>query len=308
MAFTYVNPGYGELLDVSGATTVEDAKCNPYSGVGFWHKRSDVGVVLPEIPSEIFVHVSFFINTSALSSADTAVKVGNNNGIQIKESYRVWKIYVYCNNTEIKTINEEETNLNILGANDILLHIRAGNDDNGLISVMVNGEEIYTTTRNVSITKTESYSIEPNALVLCSKTERVLLSNIIASDSPVGCKEKVGILPFIDTDTNMTANEDGSYTASAEGQHFLQTIDAETLIRTYGGASRVSGLYLSGNPAYTTGEELRKAIACGGKEVISDIASVTLAMDNAAKAIIGGNVSMTLEDLRGYKFGWKAGV
>ncbi len=308
MAFTYINPGYGELLDVSGATTVESAKCNPFCGVGFWYDRSDRGVVLPEIPSEIFIHVSFFVQTSETSKAETAVKAGNNNGIQIKENYGEWKLYVHCNNSEIKYFNEEDTNLNTGGANDILLHVRAGNSASGLISVTVNGEEIYSVTRYVSIAKTETYANDSNTLVFFSRNARVLFSNIIASDSPVGCKDKVGVLPFLDTDTDMTANDDGSYTATAAGQHFLRTIDAETLINTYGGASQVSGLYLSGNPAYTTGEEITRAIVCGGKGTLSDLASVTLSTDNTAKALIGSSVSMTLEDLRGYKFGWKAGV
>ena len=54
---------------------------------------------------------------------------------------------------------------------------------------------------------------------------------------------------------------------------------------------------------------MKKAIACGGKDgIITDIAEATLNTDTAAKALIGGRVSMTLEDLRGYQFGWKAGV
>ena len=71
----------------------------------------------------------------------------------------------------------------------------------------------------------------------------------------------------------------------------------------------MTGLYLSGNPAYTTGAALKKAIACGGKDgIITDIAETTLKTDTTSKALIGGRMSMTLEDLRGYQFGWKAGV
>ena len=308
MSFMYINPGYANLLDVAGGTTVEGYKCNPYGGVSFWQTSYRKGIILPEVPTEIYAKVTLAIQGGTSSSVEAKVTTGNSNGWTIRESSGTWYLDLSCCYTQFKSLSNEETNLNFNGLNDILFHAKSGYYEEGLYSITINGVEVFKTNRTVRFVQSDSYAVESNAVALYSKNEKALLSNIIISDSPVGCKDQVAVLPVTETDTDMTQNDDGSYTASEEGQRFIQTIDAEALINTYGGASQVSGLYISGNPAYTTGAELTKAIVCGGKDELSDFASVTLSTDNTAKTLIGGAVSMTLEDLRGYRFGWKAGV
>ncbi len=307
MSFMYINPGDADLLDVEGGTTVEGDKFNPYGGVAFWQPISQKGVTIPEIPTEIYVKVTLTIQGGMSSTVEAHMYTGNSNGWTIRESSGARYLDLTCCNSQFAHLKNEENNLNFNGLNDILFHAKSGYYEQGLFSVTINGVEVFTTNRTVNFVQNGSYAVPSDVVAFYSRNEKALFSNIIVSDSPVGCKEQVGILPVTETDTDMTVNDDGSYTASAAGQRFIQMIDAEALINTYGGSSQVSGLYISGNPAYTTGAELTKAIACGGKETLSDIASVTLSMDNTAKALIGGSVSMNLEDLRGYRFGWKAG-
>ncbi len=309
MSFMYVNPGYAEWLDCTGGKTVESLKYNPYGGVGFYGGSVDRSIVLPEIPTEIYIHFMVYIDLSLSSNGRVIVSAGNDNKIDIQETWGTWEVTFECNDNKFKTMNVTEANLKLDGMNEILFHAKAGEGDAGLYSWTVNGVEVISEHRSVSFIKVGNYSTKSDEVVFYSSNTRAVLSNIIVSDSEVGREEKVVILPVSSIDTDMTENEDGSYSASAAGQHFLQDVDAEALIQTYGGASVVTGLYLSGNPAYTTGAALKKAIACGGKDgIITDIAETTLKTDTTSKALIGGRMSMTLEDLRGYQFGWKAGV
>lgn len=309
MSFMYVNPGYAEWLDCTGGTTVESLKYNPYGGVSFYGGSVDRSIVLPEIPTEIYVHLMAYIDLSKSSNGRLIVSTGNDNKIDIQETWGRWEANFECNDSKIRTMSVSEANLKLDGMNEILFHAKAGEDEAGVYSWTVNGAEIIAERRSVSFIKVGSYSTNSDEVVFYSSNARVVFSNVIVSDSEVGRDEKVVVLPVSSIDTDMVANDDGSYSASAAGQHFLQDVDAEALIQTFGGASVVTGLYLSGNPAYTTGAALKKAIACGGKDgIITDIAEATLNTDTAAKALIGGRVSMTLEELRGYQFGWKAGV
>ena len=310
MSFMYINPGYGNFLDVAGATTVESAKYNPYGGVSFWQAaNTDAGITLPEVPTEIYLKTSVAIRGGNSATANARVYAGNSNGWTIRESSGNWYLDIACGNTNIKNLSNADTNLNFNGMNDILLHAEYGYYEAGVFSLTVNGTEVFSANRTVKFTKDSSYATPSDVVVLYSKNEKVLLSNIIVSDTEVGCKEQVAILPATATDTDMTANGDGSYTATAAGQRFMQTIDASSLVAEYGGASNVTGLYIFGNPAYCTGAEITKAILCAKKDgAVTELATTTLTTDSTAMALIGGRVEMTLSDLEGYELGWKAGV
>ena len=309
MSFTYINPGYAEWLDGKGGTTVESVKYNPFSGVGFYGGNVDQSVVLPEIPTEIYVHLMAYIDLSKSSNGRLIISTGNDNEFDLQETWGRWELNFKCNNSRIKTMDVTEAHLKLDGMNEILFHGKAGENEAGLYSWTINGVEVIAEKRSVSFIKDSTYATNSDAVALYSSNTRVVLSNVIISDAEVGREEKVVVLPIASIETDMTLNDDGSYSASAAGQRFLQTIDTSALRDLYGGESAVTGLYLSGNPAYTTGAGLTKAIACGGKDgTIVDIATATLKTDTASKALIGGRVSMTLEDLQGYQFGWRAGV
>lgn len=309
MSFTYINPGYAEWLDGKSSTTVENLKYNPYGGVAFYGGSTDRSITLPEIPAEIYIHLLLYIDLTKGSNGRVIISAGNSNGLDIQETWGNWELNFECNDSKFKTMSVAEANLKLDGMNELLFHCKAGTNEAGLYSWVINGVEVIAENRSVSFIKSGNYATKSDEVVLFSTNARAVFSNIIISDAEVREDEKVAVLPASAVDTDMTDNGDGSYSATVEGQYFLQTLDADDLISSYGGASTVTGLYLSGNPAYATGAVLRKAIACGGKDGnISDIAEMTLKADPASKAMIGGKVSMTLEDLRGYKFGWKAGV
>ena len=53
MAFKYINPGYAELLSVSGGTTVTGEQYSK-TGVSFWQTQMNRGLSLSEIPTELY--------------------------------------------------------------------------------------------------------------------------------------------------------------------------------------------------------------------------------------------------------------
>ena len=50
MAYKYVNPGYGELLDRAG-TTVNDTKINAANGVAFFNNSNDRSPFRSHLPT-----------------------------------------------------------------------------------------------------------------------------------------------------------------------------------------------------------------------------------------------------------------
>lgn len=309
MSFTYINPGYAELLDSDTGTTVQSKVYNYIEGVSFWDKNVTSNIRLGSVPEDLYCKVSVFIReTSDLACAK--IFAGNDVGVSIvNTSASGWRINISGGYSELRQYNScNECNLHS-GMNDILFHAKAGYSSRGLFCFIVNGQEVYNYNVTVDFDKSSSSTTPSSDVLLRSDNDKILLSNIIISDSEVAWNEKVAALPTTATDTNMMENEDGSYTATAAGQLFLQSLDSEALIDTYGEASAVTGLFLAGKPAYTTGSELTKAIACGRKAgVMTEYGTVTLKADTTAQAMVGSRLNMTLGDLRGQEFGWKAGV
>ena len=307
MSFLYINPGTADLLDVAG-TTVENPKYNPFGGISFWQDTVDRKscTTLPEIPSELYMKFCLYLKGA---SAYATVYAGNNTGCSVSCSSGTWRFTVTSSNSQVCNRTAPEAGLKVSGMNDILFHARYGYYSAGYISVIVNGTEVYTANTTVDFNQKSTGNVPSDGIVFYSRNEDALLSNIIVSDAPVAWNEKVAVLAAKSTDTDMADNGDGSYTASAAGQYLFQSLDADALIGTYGEASPVTGVFLAGNPAYCTGAELTKAIACGRKDgIVTEYGTAALGTDRNAHALIGSRLSLTLADLRGREFGWKAGV
>ena len=58
MAFKYINPGYAELLSVSGGTTVTGEQYSK-TGISFWQPTSDKGLTISEFPAELYGKLVF---------------------------------------------------------------------------------------------------------------------------------------------------------------------------------------------------------------------------------------------------------
>ncbi len=305
MSFIYINPGYSDLLeDSSKATTIEDVKYNPYSGVALTNKGESSGVPLPLGISELYIKFCMYMPKSPYGVA--AVYYRNSNGsFGVNINDKTMSKKCAWSSTDLGTA--ESNGIRMEALNDLLIYVKSGDSSTGRLTITVNGTEILSEATAVNMNQTSHVVLYSSSRYSSSPLEP--LSNIIISDLPVSCGEKLALLPVGKIDTNMTENEDGSYSAAEAEQYCFQTLDVESLIASYGEASEVKGLYIFGNPAYCTGTQLTKAVACGRKNgSVQEYGTYVLETKPDSHAFIGGQATMTLGDLQGMEFGWKAGV
>lgn len=306
MSFTYINPGYGYLLDYAAkSTTLEDAQYNPFGNVAFLNTDESGCVKLPTGLAEIYIKCSAYVPSSTYGCTASAYLRNSKGCFGWSFNDGDFRRKYNWSNENVGKFAEKGVRTEEL--NDFLIYIKSGDSSTGQLAVTVNGKEAFSEALAIDMSLESSVVLYSNPSY--SYSPKAPLSNIIISDSPVACGEKVALLSVSGTDTNMTDNQDGSYSASADGQYCFQFLDVGSLIANYGETSAVKGLYIIGNPAYRTGVELAKAVACGRKNgVVEEYGSCVLGTKPDAHAIIGGSVSMTLGDLQGMEFGWKAGV
>lgn len=146
------------------------------------------------------------------------------------------------------------------------------------------------------------------------------ISNIIISDKEIDEKEQIIILPISSTDTDMTANNDGTYTAAVEDQYIIQTIDTESLIRKFGKKSEVTSIILGALPAYkvdVSNNNLNTLISLEGdnNNITTDTTRILETYHDSEhypeemRILITKNVTnTTFKNLEGKKYGFKVGV
>ena len=66
MSFKYINPGYAELLSVSGGTTVTGEQYSK-TGVSFWQTQMNRGLLLSEIPTELYGRFDVFLKNPTIA-------------------------------------------------------------------------------------------------------------------------------------------------------------------------------------------------------------------------------------------------
>ena len=306
MAFKYINPGYAELLSVSGGTTVTGEQYSK-TGVSFWQTQMNRGLSLSEIPTELYGRFDVFLkNPTNAEDALVWVCIGYYNGIKIRPDRSVWDIEIRKDGSNIYSLTDTSGVIRTDAVNTLWFHIKQGNHADGIMHVMVNGHEIYHTQNEELWYAGDS---EAKTVTLCSKSSDTLLSNLIFSDEAINPKEQVVMLPVKETQTNMTDCGDGSYEATTANQELLQKVDVAALSTQYGADSHVTGISLLGNPAYRTAEGLC-ALTAIEKSGGNDMAyGRHIAEQNPSSVVVDTrSVSLSIAELTGRQFGWRAGT
>ena len=295
-----MNPGLAELLDVSGGTNVIGKQYNPYGETAFWQSSSSPAVILPEVPTEIYIHVTLYLDKPQGDYPKCQfLPTDNTTGVSFQySSYSGWSCNAIFNNTQDGSVSETDAHLEEGKLHEVIVYLKG--DSNGIIAVSINGSEVLRRTGYVPLSQ--------NVKIKCSSAT-FLLSNLIISDTPIDAKEHVIALPVKATETDMTANADGSYTADKAGQYLLQTIDADALLTKYGSETKITGLEFCGNPASCTGSELEKIVGIQKAEdgTVTEWGSTTLSMTPAVVRL-ANTTALTLEELGNCQIGVKAGV
>ena len=227
------------------------------------------------------------------------------NGIGfVKSSNAMYFMRYYNGNSSIGTkaytSSPETLNLKLDAVNTFWFRVATGSE--GYLEIYSNG---------VSVEKYD-FAIDfatSLTLVVYASNSNGAISNLILSDTEIHKKEQVVILPISNTETTMTAGEDGKYIAGADGQILLQTVDTASLIAEYGADSDIKGIAVIGNPAYRTAEGLANLTALSHDgTAITEFGTKIAPQSTSGMVGIGKVMSMKLPALANYKFGWKAGV
>ncbi len=297
MSFKYINPGYAELLDVSGGTTIADA-AKSKTGVSFWQPTQGKGINIAEIPTELYGKFDVYLPSGTGMDISVDITFCGYCGVHIRGYSREWTIYGYYAGSSYFS---NKTQVIYDAVNTIWFNAKPS-DVGDYLTIKANGVEIGKKT-GISFNTTSRY------IEIYSSSRLAPISNLILSDTEIHPREQVVTLPVKATETTMTANGDGSYTASAANQQIMQSVDVDSLLAEYGEDSEIRGISLMGNPAYRTAEGLAYLTALEDDGMNVTEIGTSEAKQNTANIVRQGYAkNIKLPALAGYKFGWKAGV
>ena len=206
------------------------------------------------------------------------------------------------NNDTIATSDSIRVN----AVNTLWFHVKPGQNNDGIFRALLNEREVY---NKQDCSFWYAYSSSEKTITVYSRTEDILISNLILSNEEISPREQVIMLPVQATQTNMIDCGVGNYEATAANQELLQTVDVAALSTQYGADSRVTGISLIGNPAYRTAEGLCALTALEKQNGATLTYGRHIAEQNPTSTVMDTHtVSMTIAELTGRQFGWRAGV
>ena len=311
----YINPGYAELLDIDGGTTLEDATYNPLNGVAFTQPTDNDGVNFGSTVNEFYGKFDIYLPPLSDLPADYFAKVGifkpgntnaGFNGVAISKyssSYINLKAFV-CGSSD-KTVTNRDAQFNFGSIHHFFFYFKARSESkaDGEYFIYMNGIKV------MEGKDKWIYMDNASKLVLYAASSAAPISNVILSDSPIDMRERITPVPLGTPVTDMVDRGDGTYLADAAGQQILQTVDVASLITNYGDTSLVTGIAIAGNPAYRTGEGLTSLIGISkANGTQTEHGAKTLRTSTTAGAADCYTVNMTLSEMVGMQLGWKAGV
>ena len=300
MSFKYINPGYAELLS-SGGTTVTGEQYSK-TGVSFWQPNDKKGISLSESPTEFYAKFDLYIQgVTGRDDVDFSLGIGYQNGIYLR-GYRSLTFSGLAGTSSLFYQSDIAEIIPMYAMSTVWLHIKQGNENNGILHVVVNDHE-FCNKRDINL------SYDSRTIKIFSDNNRALISNLILSDSPIDPREQIALLPTTATQTNMTDCGDGSYEATAAGQELLQSVDVASLITQYGGNSRVVSIAPFAKPAYRTAEGLCALTAIeksGG--TITEQGRHIVGQDTAGYVMGAYDTSLRIAELAERQFGWRAGT
>ena len=195
MAFKYINSGYAELLSVRGGTTVAGEQYSK-TGVSFWQPTSDKGLTISEFPAELYGKLDFYFK--APENADRAklsLAIGGYIIVSAETSWSRWRMKGNNNNDTIATSDSIRVN----AVNTLWFHVKPGQNHDGIFRAILNEREVC---NKQDCSFWYAYSSSEKTIAVYSRTEDILVSNLILSDEEISPREQVIMLPVKETHTN----------------------------------------------------------------------------------------------------------
>ena len=317
MSFRYFNPGYAGLLvsnnSYYSAKTIESAVYNPVNGVAVdLSASSSEAVYKIPISESLGTDIYGVFNLFYIASYLDSFLLGGltNNATTYSASCLIGlrgynsKIYVLSYN--YNRVGEGVT-LTKNAVNKVWFHIH--NEGTASNSISESYVEVKTDNgeNKQNISYDYAFTSSCKFLFVKAMNSGIYLSNFIISSEYIDPKEEVVILPTSSVVTDMTDNQDGTYTADEAGQTILQTVDATSLITQYGGKSKVTSIGSIGVPAYKAATGLSNLVGIDKiSGTITEHDSIALSTNSTLGAIDVWNTNITIEVLNGKQIGWKA--
>ena len=188
----------------------------------------------------------------------------------------------------------------------VWFHIKPGENGNGVFHAIIDEREVCNMSNAYVGYLTNS---DAKTIIILTKNDDILISNLILSDEEISPREQVITLPVKETQTSMTDCGDRSYEATAANQEILQSVDVAALSTQYGADSRVTGISLIGNPAYRTAEGLCALTAIeksGG--TVTEYGRHVVEQNPTSVVMDGRKTSLRISELSERQFGWRAGT
>lgn len=312
MSFKYINPGYANLLDADSGITVEDPT-KSRTGVAFYQPKGKVGVEIPEMPKSFCMKFDLFIPdpkegisevniiSSSASNSYGIVFTPDSSNLTVRFFTSGISTYSYVGWTEKSTLLEK-LNLRVGEINTFYFSVKY-DGKTGTVICMNNGKTIFTRTANYI------KGVEAGKIYVYSENEHGLLSSIIISDDDIDLHEQVVTIPIASMETDMASLDGGLYRAEMPNQKLLSSVEVSSLISEYGPLSKVTGVAIAGNPASKTDESMIKLTGLSVKDgQETEHGTKEPRADKTAGVADCFPADMTLADLSGMKFGWKASV
>lgn len=200
MAFRYINPGFAELLDVKGGTTVT-GEAYSRTGAAFWQPNEEKGISLSAYPTELYGKFDLYLKSPSTNPYPRMhIYIGHKTGIGLS-SGRPWRFDGRVQNTSEMYLGNTADILRANAINTIWFHIKPGNGD-GILHILANDHEVgYSNTLQIP----PNYAAREDAMLLSiySRDENMLISNLILSEEEIHPKEQVAMLPIQETQTDM---------------------------------------------------------------------------------------------------------
>lgn len=296
MSFKYINPGYANLFTTPGLYS--QSTNSLYSKTGTAMQLGDAHPASLSIPSLSDLWVKFDYYKGNLYRWIQCYLNGNSSiGIHGTDDNRVLLFY-----TDYYSLNDSSINT-------ILLHFDSAANTADIWINGVKGTQIQNAGLSGSVITQLTMSPSGYGDKYASWCNN-WISNIIVSDSEIFVNENVAILTAASTNTTMTDNGDGTYSATAAGQTILQTVDTSKLSAAAGTSNlTITGIGVAGNPAYYNSTGLTALTAISETSgTTTEHSTKTLTATATAGVLDSWQDNMTITQLAATTLGWKSGV
>ena len=312
MSFRYVNPGYAEFVDVANFTPndpVNTVVNNVYSNSGVSFSRLNGNWTNAKFPiKEGFVD-NFYMKFDVFYALSEGFRITASTSNVIDNLS--WTYGFVCSSGDCcfrkggSRVGKSQA-LSLNAINTVWFHVYTNgtydSSSDSFFEMIINDNEKIITNFDYAY-----FFNSKDKQVIISVANGLYFSNIIISDEYISPKEEVIMLPTSSVVTDMTDNQDGTYTADEAGQTILQTVDATSLITQYGGKSKVTSIGSIGVPAYKTATGLSNLVGIDKiSGTITEHDSIALSTNSTLGAIDVWNTNITIEALNGKQIGWKA--